>query len=420
MRLLRNIAPVLIYVLFFFVAAPLAAEDWPEFRGPGAQGHSTTKNLPSEWGEGKNVVWKQAVPGKGWSSPSLSHGRIYLTSAVLKDSSTDDISLDALCFDATSGKKVWQTTIFEQDAAAPKIHSKNSHASPTPIVAGNRIYVHFGHQGCACLQADGTILWKNREITYEPVHGNGGSPVLAGNFLIYSCDGASNPFVIALHAATGKEAWRFNRPAVKGNKFAFCTPLVIEAAGKQQLIIPGAGIINSLDPQTGQEYWRAEHGGYSTIPRPIFGHGLVYFSSGYNSPVVMAIRPDGSGDVTETHVAWEAKKGAPHTPSLLLVGDELYLVSDKGVLTCLDAKTGDEHWSERIGGNYSASPLYADGKIYIQAEDGSGIVIKPGRTFEKLGDTGFEERTLASYAVGDGAIFVRTADNLYRIQNRAP
>jgi outer membrane protein assembly factor BamB len=283
-------------------------------------------------------------------------------------------------------------------------------------VDGDRIYVHFGHQGIACLNTQGEIVWKNNEVKYAPVHGNGGSPALVDGLLIYSCDGAKDPFVVALDAQTGKVQWKFQRPGDPPKKFSFCTPLVIEVAGKQQVIIPGSGIVNALDPQTGAEIWSVKHGGYSVIPRPVYGHGLVYFSTSYDSPVVLAVRPDGHGDVTETHVAWEAKKGAPHTPSLLLVGDELYMLADKGILTCLDAKTGDQHWQERIGGNYSSSPIYADGKIYIQSEAGQGMVFRAGKTFEKLAENGFGERSLASYAIGDGAIFIRTAENLYRVE----
>jgi outer membrane protein assembly factor BamB len=186
-----------------------------------------------------------------------------------------------------------------------------------------------------------------------------------------------------------------------------------------QLITPGSGVVNSLEPATGREIWRVTYGdGYSVIPKPVFGHGLVFLATGYNTPMVMAIRPDGTGDVTETHVAWTMKKAAPHTPSLLLVGNELYLVSDKGIATCLDAQTGAEHWQERIGGGFSASPLFADGKIFLQSEEGPALVLRPDKTFTKLADTGFKERTLASYAVGDSAFFIRTEKNLYRVETK--
>jgi outer membrane protein assembly factor BamB len=399
----------------FFVAICIGrAADFPQFRGPAGDGHAEAANLPATWNETTSVAWKTPLPGKGWSSPSLYAGRLYLTTAIPQGGK---LSLSAICVDAQSGKIVWQEEVFAPSAAtSPKIHNKNSHASPTPLVSGDRLYVHFGHQGTACLDLDGKVLWENQKLKYAPVHGNGGSPILVEGLLIFSCDGAENPFVVALDAQSGQQKWRFNRPGDPVKKFAFCTPTAIEVAGKAQVVIPGSGVVNSLDPATGREIWRVRHDGYSVIPKPVFGHGLVFFSTGYDSPAVMAIRPDGRGDVTDSHVAWTVERGAPHTPSLLLVGDELYMVSDKGIATCVDARTGRQHWQQRIGNNYSSSLVYADGKIFLQSEEGPALVLKPGKRFEKLADAGFKERTLASYAVGDNALFIRTENNLYRVQ----
>ena len=409
--------PVCLSVCF---AIPLAvsAADWPQFRGPEGNGHADAQNLPQDWGPDKNVAWRTEVPGKGWSSPSLSQGRIYLTSAVPAEDggASGDVDLALLCYEAQSGKQVWAKTVFRQDAkSAPSIHRKNSHASPTPLVDGSRIFVHFGHQGTACLSTDGQIVWKNQTNKYPPVHGNGGSPILVDGILIFSCDGASNPFVVGLDAANGQVKWKFERPTDSAKKFAFSTAEVIIVDGQQQVITPGAGMVNALDPKTGEEIWRVTYDGYSVIPKPVFGNGLVYLSTGYDSPTIIAIRPDGRGDVTDTHVAWTLGKGAPHTPSPLLIGKELYLVSDRSLASCVDALTGKMIWQERVPGDYSASPLYADGKIYIVNEDGTGTVLRPGRTFEKLAENGFPEQTLASYAVGEGAIFVRTEKALYRV-----
>lgn len=408
--------------LFVFLVVIGNAADWPQFRGPTGDGHATAKNLPTAWNESTNVAWKTEIPGKGWSSPSLSGGKLYLTTAAPLDTAESEkgpLSLRTLAVDVASGRILWNVEVFRQEAESPKIHAKNSHASPTAIVEGGRIYVHFGHQGTACLDLSGKILWKNEQHRYAPVHGNGGSPLLVDGLLIFSCDGADEPYVVALDAAGGQERWRFQRSSDSTNKFAFSTPAVITVNGQKQLITPGCGVVNSLDPASGREIWRATYGnGYSVIPKPIFGHGLVYLATGYNTPVVMAIRPDGTGDVTETHVAWTMKKAAPHTPSLLLVGDALYLVSDKGIATCLDAKTGDERWQERIGGGFSASPLFADGKIYLQSEEGPALVLQPGTTFMKIADAGFQERTLASYAASDNALFIRTESNLYRVEQK--
>ena len=408
-----------ILLLWCSMAVVVGGADWPQFRGPRGDGQAEARNLPHQWGPEKNVAWRTEVPGKGWSSPSLAGGRIYLTSAVPVDpgSASGDVELRALCYDAAGGKLVWSKTVFVQSSkTAPPIHRKNSHASPTPLVAGNRIFVHFGHQGTACLSTDGKVLWTNRELVYPPVHGNGGSPVLVDGLLIFSCDGASDPFVVGLDAESGKVRWKYSRPTDSVKKFAFSTPAVITVAGRKQVISPGSGMVNALDPQTGEEIWRVTYEGYSVIPQPAFGNGLVYLSTGYDKPQMIAIRPDGRGDVTDTHVVWILEKGAPHTPSPLVVGNELYLVSDSGIASCVDAKTGKAVWEERVPGGYSASPIFADGKIYIVNEDGAGTVFRPGRKFEKLGENGFGERTLASYAVGDGAIFVRTEEALYRVQ----
>lgn len=404
----------------FLAASAVAAQDWPEFRGPTGQGHAASKALPLQWSASQNVAWKQAIPGRGWSSPVLVNGRLYLTSAV-GDGGEQSMSLRALCLEESSGKVLWNIALFGQEqSSSPRIHNKNSHASPTPIVADGRVYVHFGHQGTACLDLEGKILWKNSELSYPPVHGNGGSPILVGNKLVFSCDGGSDPFIVALDKSTGKVIWKTPRVTHAKKTFSFSTPLLITVKGKQQIISPGSGAVCAFDPDTGKELWRARYGeGYSVVPRPVFGHGMIFIGTGYDQATVMAIRVDGSGDVTDTHVAWTMKKGAPNTPSLLLVGDELYMVSDGGIASCVDAKTGTTHWQERVGGNYSSSPLYANGRIYFQNEEGIGVIVKAGKTFEKLFSNDLAERTLASYAAAGDALYIRTAEHLYKIKGNA-
>ncbi len=393
-------------------------EAWPEFRGPTGQGIVPGGSLPAEWSKTKNVVWKQPIPGVGWSSPIVQEGRIYLTTSVPVKGSNDQ-SLQALCLDAKRGKVLWTSEVFRQDGAtAPPIQGKNSHASPTPVTDGRRLYVHFGHQGTACLDLAGKILWRNTSLKYVPVHGNGGSPVLMEDALAFSCDGGDKAFVVALERATGKVLWKTDRKVDTVRKFSFSTPLVITVKGRQQLISPGSDAVCAYQPRTGREIWRVRYDGYSVVPRPVYGHGLVFICTGYNTPSLLAIRPDGEGDVTKTHVAWTARRGVPLTPSLLLYGNELYMVSDSGVASCLDAKTGRAHWHERIGGNHSASPLLADGKIYFQSEEGTSLVIKAGKQFVQLAKNSLDERTLASYAAADGALFIRTEKDLYRIQAR--
>jgi outer membrane protein assembly factor BamB len=395
-----------------------SGESWPEFRGPTGQGLVPAGRLPIEWSPTKNVVWKQAIAGKGWSSPVLAEGRLYLTSSIpVSGNAGTDQSLRALCLDAASGKILWQREVFRQNGAkAPAIHVKNSHASPTPLLHGRHLYLHFGHQGTACLDLAGNVRWRNTSLAYAPVHGNGGSPIVVDDTLIFSCDGAENPFVVGLACGSGEVVWKTERRTNASRTFSFSTPLLIEVNGHKQVISPGSNLVAAYDPRTGQEIWRVRYEGYSLIPRPVFGHGLVFVSTGYNTPSLLAIRPDGKGDATDTHVAWMLRRGAPHTPSPLLVGEELYLVSDNGTATCLDARTGKVHWQERLRGAFSASPLGGDGKIYFQSEQGVGFVIRASRQFEQLARNDLNERTLASYAVLEGALFIRTEKHLYRIQ----
>jgi outer membrane protein assembly factor BamB len=424
-KLMRNLPLLQIFLAFFlgWSGGSIHADDnaaWPQFRGPTGQGIALPGNYPVEWSASKNVAWRKPIPGKGWSSPIISGGYIYLTTAVAAEGGNPrDQSLRAICLKADTGETVWDREVFRQDGSqSPPIHGKNSHASSTPVTDGQRLYVHFGHQGTACLDFDGNVIWKNRDIHYQPVHGNGGAPILTANGLVFSCDGLDNPFVIALDRAKGSQLWKTDRNTESVKKFSFSTPLLIKVNGKDQIISPGSGAVCAYDPDTGREIWRVRYDGYSLVPRPVFGQGLVFVCSGFESPSVLAIRPDGQGDVTASHVAWTLRKGASLTPSPLLIGDELYLISDAGIASCVDARTGKVHWQERIGGNYSASPLFADGKIYCQSEEGTGVVLKAGKQFEVLARNPLGERAFASYAASDNAFFIRTEKHLFRIKLR--
>jgi outer membrane protein assembly factor BamB len=412
---MRTTAPGLALALSVATSSLAAADSWPEFRGPTGQGITDATGLPLTWSPTTNVAWKVSVPGKGWSSPSVAAGRVLLTTAV-EDAGKARLSLRALAFDAATGKSLWDVEVFAHDRSKlPAIHSKNSHASPTPLIAGDRIYVHFGHLGTACLDLDGKPIWRNTEIKYPPVHGSGGSPILAGKALFFSCDGASDPFVIALDRDTGKELWRTPRRTDATKKFSFSTPLLITVKDQQQIVSPGSDVVCAYDPQTGRELWRARYDGFSVIPRPVFAGGLLFLSTGYEEPQVLAVRADGAGDVTETHIAWTLRRGAPNTPCMVAVGGELYLLSDSGVATCVDAASGKIHWQKRIGGTCSASLLAAEGRIYAIDEDGHGVVFKPGLTFEMLAENDLGERTLASPAPIDGALLLRSEGHLWRI-----
>ena len=418
LRSIQTTSKVLVMFCNLIGLCPGHAEDWPEFRGPFKNGVSKSNQLPTIWhydpsgNSSTNIVWKSIIPGQGWSSPVIAHNQVFLTSAVREGSK---IKLHALALELRSGKTLWNTEIFASDSI-PSIHQKNGNASPTPVVVNRRVYVHFGHFGTACLTLDGKVVWKNNELLYSPVHGNGGSPVVAENSLVFSCDGAENPFVAALDTKTGKLKWKTVRITDAKKKFSFSTPTVVEVAGTKQIISPGSGAVCAYDPKSGEEIWRVRYGeGYSVVPKPIYANGMIYVATGYDRPTVMAIKPGGKGDVTDTHVAWTAARGAPNTPSLLHIDQRLYMLSDAGILSCLNALSGEQIWQERIGGNFSASPILAGDRIYLQNEEGVATVLDAGPDFKVISKNSLGERSLASYAVTDGALIIRTAQHLFRI-----
>ena len=298
------------------------------------------------------------------------------------------------------------------------MHSKNSLASPTPFLDGDRLYVHFGHMGTAALDFEGNVIWRQTAFSYHPRHGNGGSPALLGDQLVFSCDGIEDPFVTALNRATGDIRWKTPRNSTAEKKFSFATPLAIKTDGADQIISQASGFVAAYDPADGNEIWRVRYGeGYSVVPRPVFAHGLLFICSGYERPILFAIDPKGAnGDVTETHVKWQHEKGAPLTSSVLVVGDELYFVSDNGVATCVDARTDKPLWTKRLGGDFSASPILAEGRIYFQNESGVTTVVKAAKKFESLATNDLGERTLASPVPTD-EIYLRSESHLWRIQN---
>lgn len=404
------------------IATSAQAADWTEFRGGTGQGHAHESNLPTVWDESTNIAWKQPVPGLAWSSPVVVGDRVFVTTATTEQGEAptgteQPVQLGVLCLNAASGETIWTKNLFTQPGGV-EMHKKNSHASPTPLVEGETLFVHFGPHGTAALTLDGEEIWKQK-LEYLPTHGNGGSPASAGELLIYCCDGHDVQYVAALEKATGNIRWKTPRDTTPTKGFSFATPLVIEVNGVSQAVCPGSSAVFAYDPATGKEIWRVQYGdGYSVIPRPVYGHGLVFVCTGYNRPSLLAIDPTGSSDVTDTHVRWQTDEQVPHSASLLLVEDNLYFVADKGIARCVDAKTGNEHWTHRLGGNFSASPLFADGRIYFQDESGTATVIDPGKEYREIARNVLDpdERTFASYAVAHGAIFLRSERHLYRIE----
>ena len=410
---------LLVLLLIAGTSVLARAEDWPQFRGPTGQGHATERGLPLEWSETTHIIWKTPVPGHGWSSPVVANGRVWLTTVVESKERRGRVaaSLRALAYDIATGRELVNVEVFHLDEAG-YVNPKNSRASPTPIVDGDRVYVHFGAEGTAAVSTSGEILWTTH-LRYESQHGNGGSPTLYRDLLIVNCDGnGGEAYVIALDTATGKTRWKTSRrrPADQ----AYSTPLVITVGQQDQLVSVGAYRAAAYDPLTGQEIWRVSYGdGFSNVPRPVFGQGLVFIATGFQTPSLMAVRPDGKGDVTRTHVAWTITRGAPYTPSPLLVGSDLYYVSDTGVLSLADAMSGQVVWQQRLGGNYSASPVFADGRIYFQSEEGMTTVIAPGREFKRLAVNRLDGATLASMAVSNGSFYIRSHTHLYRIGGRS-
>jgi outer membrane protein assembly factor BamB len=399
-------------MLELILVSVLGAGDWPQFRGPKSDGHVVGMTTPLEWSDTKNVVWKTEIPGLGWSSPVIADDRIYLTTAVRTG---DTLSLRALAFDAATGTVIWDREIRSVEKP-PAIHFKNSHASPTPILHEGSVFVHFGNQGMARLKAsDGTIEWTCTEIEYNPVHGCGGTPVLCDGKLIVACDGSHNPYVIAIDAASGKVAWKTPRSVEARISHSFGTATIAMVDGKPQALVPGPGMFGAYDVATGTELWKVIAPGWSVVPQPALGHGLVYYNHDYDNPEMMAVKLDGQGDVTEKNVVWRMKSGAPSTPSPLLVGNDLYFVSDKGVATCVDARTGERHWTGRLGGNFSASPVYVNNRILFLSEEGIATWVKPGPDFVTVGENTVPGRTFATPGFAKRAMYLRTDKALYKI-----
>lgn len=393
-----------------------SAADWPQFRGPEGNGLSDAKNVPIRWSPDASAAWSVEIPGSGWSSPVISEGKVYLTSAV--SDAAGEVGLNAICVDAATGAIVWNKEIFRPDAGDVKaMHKKNTAASPTPIVADQKIYVHFGHMGTAALDLKGNVLWRQNSLKYKPVHGTGGSPALVNGKLVFSADGSADPFVAALDALSGEVSWRTPRQTTAKKNFSFSTPQCITLNGRPQVISPGSGFVAAYDSADGKELWRVNYGeGYSVVPRPVYAHGLLFLGSGFDAASLYAIKPDGAvGDATADHVVWTLKKGAPHTPSVVVVEDSLFCVSDAGIASCIDPLSGEVRWSERLPGNFSASPVVAEGRIYFLNETGATHVVKASKTFELLATNEIGERTLASPALVDGAFYLRGEKHLFKL-----
>jgi outer membrane protein assembly factor BamB len=418
--------PILLLTL---LSLPLmrGAENWPQFRGPGGTGHSDARGLPLSWSETRNVVWKTAIHDRGWSSPVIYGKQIWLTSA-----NKDGRELFVLCIDRDTGKIIRDWKLF--DVAQPQfVHPFNTPASPTPVIEEGRVYITFGSAGTACIDTRTfRVLWERRDIECNHFRGAGSSPILFRNLLLMHFDGSDRQFVMALDKTTGKTVWQTKRsidfqdldrngklPDDGDSRKAFSTPQVEQINGRWEMISLGAKAAYSYDPFTGKELWRVEERGqHSASTRPVIGHGMIFFPTGFATGQLFAVRTGGEGLITDTHVAWKVKRGVPNKPSILLVDDLIYMISDTGIAGCIDARSGALVWQQRIGGEYSASPVYADGRLWFFSEEGKATVLKPGRVFEQVAENRLDEGFLASPAIAGKAFYLRTRTHLYRIEEK--
>ncbi len=408
----------------------LAEESWPQFRGPTGQGLAAECLVPNHFDLKSNLRWRTPIEGKGWSSPVVADGKIWLTTAIehervqikVKGETKDvasGLNLKVACIDFATGKMIQEIELAELKGAQP-IHALNTYASPTPVIADGKIFCHFGTYGTWCLNAaTGNVIWKKQLIVDHSV-GPGSSPIVHGKQLIIVCDGIDSQFVAGLNVDTGEEVWRTLRPPMTATneemKKAYSTPIAIEVNGKTQIVAPGAECVCSYDPATGKEIWRAKHGdGFSTSPSAVFWSGMVVFSTGYMRPEMVAVRADGEGDITDTHIAWRVKRGAPNKPSPIVAGGNLYMMADNGILTQV-GPDGKEHWQERLGGNYSASLIGSGNRIFVCSHEGIVTVVRAGEKYSELAKnelTG-EGRLMASPAIVDGDLLIRSENSLMR------
>ena len=395
------------------------------FRGPQGNGSVTGACLPLYWSETNNVRWKIAIPDSGWSSPVVQDGKTWVTSAT-----KDGHDYYAYGVDVTSGKLLFEKHVFHADTPEPLGNAVNGYASPSPAIEKGRVYVHFGSYGTACLDTNtGDVLWKRADLTCRHYRGPGSSAILYRDLLILTFDGVDVQYVVALNKRTGQTVWKSDRtiewkdldengkPKREGDfRKGFATPLVIDVGGKTQLISPASSALFSYEPGTGKELWRVRNTAYTPAVMPVFGDGLVLAVTGHGAAEMLAIRPDGTNDVTESHVVWRvAGKDVPITPSPVVLGGLLFMLADNGVVTCLETGTGKMVWRELIGGNFLASPIQDGERIYFFSAAGKTTVILADRTFKKLAENHLASGFMASPAVVENSLILRTKTHLYRV-----
>ncbi|OGV57580.1 MAG: hypothetical protein A2283_07935 [Lentisphaerae bacterium RIFOXYA12_FULL_48_11] len=429
----NRILPLLV-ATFLIVNCMNVRADWPEFRGPWGNGHVSApedKNLvgfPLSWSESENLKWKTAIPEVGWSTPVVMGGQIWLTTAT-----TNGHDFFAICVDAETGHIRFNEKLFHCDNPEPLGNKVNCYAAPSPVIEHGRVYIHFGSYGTACLDTStAKVIWKRQDLPCRHYRGPASSVILFENLLILTMDGVDLQYLVALDKKTGETVWKTSRSVAWNDEHiqgqmakdgdlrkAHCTPLVVDVKGKLQMLTIGAKAAYGYDPRTGKEIWRIQYNSWSAAPMPLYdkGLGLAFIITGLSNSELLAIRLDGQGDVTDTHVAWKFSKAVAKTSSPLLLDGLLYMVSDDGMGSCIEAATGNMVWQERIGGRYAASPILADGRLYFFNQSGKTTVLKPGRTYDVVATNSLENGFMASPAASGKAFFLRTKTHLYRIES---
>jgi outer membrane protein assembly factor BamB len=413
------------------------AADWPEWRGDGGQGQSSATGLPATWSETSSIVWKAPLPGRGHSTPVLAGGQIWLTTAIEKPATeaeakarlttnTGDqpltvlssVSIRALCLDPASGKVLHDIELL--NVKDPQwAHQLNSYASPSPILRDGRLYASHGSFGTVCLDtATQKILWKNEDLHVMHENGPGSTPVLHGDRLIVHFDGSDAQFIAAFDTTTGKVAWKTDRsgqmdPRPQQRK-AYGTPLIVTIGGQPTVVSPAADWVYGYAPATGKELWKLPYEGlgFSMSVRPVADSERIYLSTSFGKSQVIALNYAGK---TTPDIAWRNNKNAPKMCSPVLAGGFLFYVDDGGIVSCVDPKTGESLYKERIGGKYSASPIVADGQIYFASREGVVTVIPASKDFKILAQNTLEGALMASPIAVDGTLYLRTDKALYRI-----
>jgi len=407
--------PLALLILFMAVQPLTAADTWPQFRGPNGDGRAEG-SLPVNPTDPTHLKWKTPIHGKGWSSPVVWGNQIWMTTAT-----EDGKKMYGVCVNLQTGQIEHDKLVFE-NASPAFCHPTNSYASCTPVIEEGRVYLHFGSYGTCCLDTrTGEKLWERRDLPCDHFRGPGSSPVLYNGKLYVAFDGFDLQYVVALDTKTGNTVWKKDRNINYGTdngdrKKAYGTCLILDYAGGKQVISPTAMETISYDSQTGEEIWRVRHGGMNAAARPLFGHGFVYIAAGDAETSLVAVRPDGKGEVTKSHVAWGVSRGAPKRPSPLLHGDYLFTISDEGIAMCLNAKTGEIVSQNRLGGNFRASPILVGDHIYACDLNGKVTVFTASPDCKILSEGKLGEGFQASPAVVGHTLILRGLTDLYCIQ----